>query len=460
MNRRAETSPLARLTATFYALRRPAFSILFALLMASSVWMYFQRVMIPHQQNEAVRDDKPRGNLSDLYPRWLGARELLLHRRDPYSAEITREIQAGYYGRVLDPDRPHDPKDQQAFAYPLFVVWLLAPMVGLPFWIAQRLTLIVLVALTVLSVFVWLETLDWSLPFHGKIAWALLTVSCLPAVQGLKLQQLTLLVAALIAFAVIAISRNRLMAAGILLAFATIKPQLLFLLIIWLGIWISADWRSRRKLLWSFGFTMTLLVGASQVLLPGWIREFNQAMNSYYRYTGGGQSLLDVVLTPVWGHLCAFIIVVFFLVLVWRLRSYPASSPQFQFAVSFTLATTLLVIPMFAPYNQILLLPAAMMLIRATMHRPNIGFLSRFFVFVMKLSVAWPFLTAALLLMALPLIPSQVVDKGVGLPFYSTLSLPISVFATLLILKNQLISREVGDRDASCPTLQASAASE
>ena len=53
---------------------------------------------------------------------WLGARELLRHGRNPYSAEITREIQQGYYGRPIDPRLTalsNDPKDQQAFAYPV-----------------------------------------------------------------------------------------------------------------------------------------------------------------------------------------------------------------------------------------------------------------------------------------------------------------------------------------------------
>jgi len=63
---------------------------------------------------EGARLERPRGNLSDLYPRWLGARELLLHGRDPYSPEITREIQRGYYGRELDSSRPNDPGTKAA----------------------------------------------------------------------------------------------------------------------------------------------------------------------------------------------------------------------------------------------------------------------------------------------------------------------------------------------------------
>src|SRR5512142_3099214 len=109
-----------------------------AILCAAGTWMYVTRVLIPYQVADAAAHGRPRGNLSDLYPRWLGARELLLHGRDPYSAEVTREIQAGYYGRPLDPGRPGDPKDQQRFAYPVYVAFPLAPTVLLPFaWVQQ-----------------------------------------------------------------------------------------------------------------------------------------------------------------------------------------------------------------------------------------------------------------------------------------------------------------------------------
>ncbi len=33
--------------------------------------------------------------MGDLYPRWVGARELLLHQRNPYSEEISHENSDG-----------------------------------------------------------------------------------------------------------------------------------------------------------------------------------------------------------------------------------------------------------------------------------------------------------------------------------------------------------------------------
>src|SRR4030081_1704514 len=80
-----------------------------SLLLAGSMWFYVQHVVIGRQQSEAALRGIPRGNLCDLYPRWLGARELLLHHRNPYSHEVTVEIQQGFYGRPLDASRADDP---------------------------------------------------------------------------------------------------------------------------------------------------------------------------------------------------------------------------------------------------------------------------------------------------------------------------------------------------------------
>jgi hypothetical protein len=133
-------------------LNNPKLGLLLAVLFTASMWLYVERVMIPHQISAAVAYDSPRGSLSDLYPRWLGARELLLHHRDPYSPEVTRQIEIGYYGRALDPTRPGDPKDPQAFAYPVYVVFLIAPTIGFPFSVVQevfRWFLLLLTAATV-----------------------------------------------------------------------------------------------------------------------------------------------------------------------------------------------------------------------------------------------------------------------------------------------------------------------
>ena len=59
---------------------------------------------------------------NDFYSRWVGARALFVQGKNPYSDEVTREIQLGMYGRLARPE-----EDQAAFAYPLFAAYAAAP---------------------------------------------------------------------------------------------------------------------------------------------------------------------------------------------------------------------------------------------------------------------------------------------------------------------------------------------
>ena len=172
---------------------------LVALVCGLAMLGYITLIIVPHQAATAAARGVPRGNLSDLYPRWLGTRELLQHGRNPYSAAVTRDIQIGYYGVALTPDSPI--KDQQGFAYPLYVVFLLAPLTLVPFAVVQPLFGWGLLIGTALSVPLWLRAIGWTLPRPALLAAALLAAGSWPALQGWALEQLTLLVAALLAAA-------------------------------------------------------------------------------------------------------------------------------------------------------------------------------------------------------------------------------------------------------------------
>src|SRR5713226_5374860 len=229
------------------------------------MWFYVQTMLIRHQEVYAAAHERPRGNLSDLYPRWLGARELLLHRRNPYSPEVTREIQSGFYGRPLNANNPADPKDQEGFAYPLYVVFLLAPTVLMPFETARLVLKGVLLALTVASVPIWFRVLRLRFDKTRLVIAVALTLASFPIVQGIYLQQLGLLVAFLVVGSVAALVRGRMVLAGSLLAIATIKPQMVALTVIWLCLWAAAEWRQRRMFVVAFAATMAVLLAASEI---------------------------------------------------------------------------------------------------------------------------------------------------------------------------------------------------
>src|SRR5438445_5001397 len=85
-----------------------------ALVVSFGVWYWAETILVPTHTAQALAKGVPIGNNSDLYPRWLGARESLLHHRDPYGADVTREIQVGFYGRPLDPSKASDPPFQES----------------------------------------------------------------------------------------------------------------------------------------------------------------------------------------------------------------------------------------------------------------------------------------------------------------------------------------------------------
>src|SRR5260370_12954475 len=250
------------------------------------MWIYASRVLIPYQKFDAAAHGRPRGNLSDLYPRWVGARELLLRGRDPYSAEVAREIQAGYYGRPLDRSRPNDPSDEQGFAYAVYVVFCVAPTIELPFATVQASFFWILLVLTSASTLLWLRVLRWSAPLRTQVSLLALTLGSLAVMQGVKLQQISLLVAGLLAIAIALLVTDHPVAAGVLLALATIKPQLVLLLLCWLAIWTLADWRRRYRWALSFLATIAVLTAASEWSLTHWLPRFWLAVRAYQRYTG------------------------------------------------------------------------------------------------------------------------------------------------------------------------------
>jgi len=408
-------------------------AVFLAAVLSASMWFYVDRILVGYQVADAAAQDRPRGNLSDLYPRWLGARELLLHQRNPYGDDIAIEIQKGYYGRALDPARSNDPKDRQGFAYPVYVVFLLAPLIGLPFHDVQIFFHWLLISLTALSVWLWLRALLWRPPPLVTVAFIVLTLGSVPAVQGIKLQQLSLLVAALLAGSAACAASGLLFCSGALLALATIKPQLAWPLAAWLLGWAMSDWRVRRRLAFGFALVMALLLAGAQVVLSGWLRMFVEGIQQYHRYTQN-QSVLDMLVPWAFsgkilaaGAVCACI---FFLL---KLRGRPADTDEFGRALALVMALTVLVVPMFAPYNQVLLLPAILVLARDRAWFTARSRALRFVYLAGAFALTWQWIASLTLSGAYLFVSREWALSGWKWPFLATFTLPVLVFILALM---------------------------
>ncbi|MBI3287145.1 MAG: DUF2029 domain-containing protein [Chloroflexi bacterium] len=235
----------------------------------------------------------PSGN--DFYSRWFGARTLLLEGRNPYSAEVTRDIQLGMYGRLARPD-----EDQVAFAYPLYVALLIAPLVGFPYPQAQALWSAALLFTTVASVLLSLSWVGWRPSRLGSILLVLWALFLYPIARSLILGQFSLLVLALLVTALWAFRTQREGWAGIALAGATLKPQMVFLLIPLLLAWAVGT--RRWRVILGFLGAITVLIALPWLWLPGWPVPFLAGLPEYQRYSGaytGSLSPLALTLAPL-----------------------------------------------------------------------------------------------------------------------------------------------------------------
>jgi hypothetical protein len=405
--------------------------VLFGVLFSCGGWVYMQRVLIAHQVSDAAAHGRPRGNLSDLYPRWIGARELLLHGRNPYREEVTREIQAGYYGRPIDPSRPNDPHDKVGFAYPVYIAFFLAPTVGLPFPIVQKSFFWLLLVLTGASTILWFRVLRWSLPPWTQVSLLALMLSSIAVIQGLLLQQISLLVAGMMTAAIALIIVDQQVAAGILLAVATIKPQLVLLLLTWLLIWTLGDWRHRYRWVVSYALSMTILCGLGEWYLPHWISLFWRAVRDYQNYTGAA-SVLDSLTGTPWSWIFEIAAFIALLAACWKERRNSADTGSFAFTVSMVLATTVLLVPISAQYNQVLLIPAMLLLIkeRRTIWRTSLT--NRILMVMATALIAWQWIASSALALLSYVLRPETLDRVWAAPIWTTLQTPVAVTALML----------------------------
>jgi len=188
-----------------------------------------------------------------------------------------------------------------------------------------------------------------------------LLVGTLPVIEGLHLEQLTLLVCFLIAASCAALASRKLVPAGILLANATIKPQIAAPVVAWFGLWALGEWARRQRLVWAFAASMALLWLGAESLLPGWLGRWWTAIHAYLGYNDG-RSLLENLLGRYPGLLLSAVIAAAVFLVCWRSRHAPAGSYAFGTCLVAVLAASLLIKPGFPLYDVAMLLPAVLWL--------------------------------------------------------------------------------------------------
>jgi len=298
-------------------------------------------------------------NHADLADEWAGIRDAL-HGRDPYSAQGMRDTQIAYYGHALSPTEHRDP---QGFPYPAYLIVLFG-LVGSLSWPAFRLSFLLAVTpLFLLSIWLCLRFLRLPLTRAQTALALLLAFFSWPVLWALRLQQPTLLVAALLFIAVFLVSRKRGLLAGVLVACATVKPQLALPLLVFLLVW------SGTHRLWSFVVSflvaMAAMLAVTEHILPGWFPRWLAEVRGYSAWHG--MLPLEMVLGHWPGMAATALLLLWTTWLLWGMRHIPAASPEFGLAAALALSAAVCMAPTLLAtiYNQTAIIPACLILVVA-----------------------------------------------------------------------------------------------
>ena len=418
--------------------------LLIALSAATVSWFYMHRVLLPWEHYINVQ---PRGRfkaqLSDLYPRWVGTRDLLLYGKNPYSAEVSHEIQMGFYGHPIEQSYDKPPLeiyDEQRFAYPVYVVFLLAPTVHIPFESLDAWAPVILAAMTAITVCLWMGVLRWRPPPLQAAALIILVLSSPQIAQALRLRQPGLFVAFLVALGCWCVTRRQYLVAGVLLAVGTIKPHMVVLVLVWLGLWCIGEWRKRWLLAAGFGGSIAILTGAGELLVPGWPMYFLQAIDAYSKYFPI-TSLLRLILGNWVGGALSIVVLILLLVGAWRDRRVEADSPEFVHMLALSLLTTCFILPVLTPSNQVMLLLPLIALIRDWRE------LSKFWRWALAFFLAWPFVVSLVFLEYPPRVDSM--RRWPLLPSVLALAVPFLILILYFTRRDARPGLEHGSRQSA-----------
>lgn len=292
---------------------------------------------------------------ADFIPRWLGVRLLLTEGDSPYSQTTTLAIQKFMYGRPAKPG-----EDQVLFVYPLYSFLVFTPFsliadYDLVRGLWQTALQITLILLAIISI----RLADWR-PLMSSLFLLLVFVllwyhSVRPLINGNP----SIMVAFFTASALLAIAYERDVVAGLLLGLATIKPQVVVLLVPLVLIWALSN--KRWRLIGSTLGTLFFLIILSTALVPDWILQNVRQILAYPEYTPAGTpGTIFFEWWPTYGRWLGYLLtlVMSFLTLWYWKKAWRKEFKAFLLAAYATLAITTFIGISTATSSYIVLFPA------------------------------------------------------------------------------------------------------
>ncbi len=252
-------------------MKRPRLQLLLAAVILLTVFIV--NVVVTHDGLT-----KPHPGHNDLLTVWEAGRSFWRDGLDPYGETTTLNIQSRIYGRAAEQD-----EFPNSFAYPMYSLVLMLPLVFTDFSWAAAIYMVVSEACFILALVLLLDLFRWKPPRWMVVILALWSLLHYFAVRGLVLGQLSNVVYLMQVVVLWALARDRQILAGAALALSTIKPQMGFLLIPFLVLW---GLRTRRaKFVAATAGTWIGLMLISFALQPDWMLGWIGQLRVYPNYT-------------------------------------------------------------------------------------------------------------------------------------------------------------------------------
>jgi len=409
---------------------------LFAAILCAACMVYYHLALfVPRALEVRAAQDLGNGYSfgADFYPIWFTAREGL-HHRDPYSPEMTRQIQIGLFGRPLPASNPSAPPDSRAFANPAFAEVLIWPLALLSFPVVRIALAVILPLATAFSVVLWLRSLHLRAGPATLASTILLTLSSYAVLEGLFAEQMGLLVGFFLAAALAALVEERLFLSGGVLALTLIKPQLMLLLAVYLLLWSFAAWRSRWRFAGGFLLISAVLVTSALLIWPQWIPEWLKALHAYRQYSTPPLVcyLLGLQLGSRLGQVLIVAVLLSAVAVAWRARLVAPGSGQFALTISLLLAlTAIALLPGNAVYDHVILLPGVL-LIASSWRALAANRAFRAILAATALAVCWQWISAPVVVALRPFLSRQLfVSDVLTLPIRTAASIPFGIMSIL-----------------------------
>ena len=222
---------------------------------------------------------------ADFYTFWVAARAAFVENQNPYSSAVTQQSQMGIYGRPA-----HPWEDQVAFAYPPYSLFLIAPLSLSNYPWAETIWLVANVILVVSVIYLAFPRSPKWLPFTF--------LAFYPVAFGLILGNYVVTISAflILFFGFFAARKDPPIwlqaTCGVLLAWATIKPQFMWLFLLFI---LLVSIRNRyRVFLASLGISWLVFFGSSFLLVPGWLNLWLGRIREYAGYVQSSPTVMNL----------------------------------------------------------------------------------------------------------------------------------------------------------------------